>query len=94
MATNLFVEAMSFNSSWQSVSWQDPYTNEIKEADGELYSSDYRDRTYYHKNDDGTFDVREWFEEGITHVEVYRDYQDAEAFTGEYIVVAPYKMEE
>ena len=46
------------------------------------------------KRENGIFELCEWFDEGITHVEVYRDYEDPERFTGEYIVVAPYQSEE
>ena len=88
----IFVEAESFNSRWQSASWQDPFTSEYRDASGELYSSDYRDRSYYHKNDDGSFEPRKWFAGDITHVEIYRDYKDPDTYEGEYVVVAPYEM--
>lgn len=72
-----------FEERWQSVSFTDPFTGEQKQVDGELVDfTNHNGNDYFHKNDLGEFEKREWYDDDITHIGVH--YED------DYIVVVPY----
>lgn len=91
MKNLIFVEADYISKRFDHVRFTDPFTGESKEVDGELVSMDSRDRDYFHKNEDGSFSSRKWYDEDITHVCVHCDYRDWENGIDPFYVLAEYE---